>query len=184
MEAAPRSLCRKCLGIDIRQPFCTPEHKRSNSGIVTRVCYSHASTLYELLTSALEEDCHLCCLVLDSIRKHYVLISNKKNVLDDWDYMDDFEDTEDDDDDSDNENGDLTENWPRYAHFFSEAEATWEDVSDVASPIILEFVFREPRRDELASRCTDIIVHWTQTGGRNRLSSSALNLVSQLPGKC
>lgn len=175
--AARDSLCGNCLDIDVRRPFCGPECSRSSSGIVTRVCYGHAETLYQLLTTALEENCHLCSLVLESIRKYYVLTSNKKNVIDDWDYVDDLDAS----DDSESElEPDLT---GHYAHFFHQGDAKFGDLSSTDRPIILEFVFRQPRRDESASRCIDIIVHWTQTGGRARLRSSALDLVSQLPGR-
>lgn len=127
----------------------------------------------------------MCHLILDSIRNHYVLISNKKNVLDDWDYLDDFSDAADNDELSEiDDNEWFLEVYERHQKFFHEAECAPSDsLHDPNSPIILEFVFRDPRRDEVAGRCTDINVHWTQTGELARLHTSALSLVSQLPGE-
>ena len=173
-------LCKVCAGIDVHRPFCGPENSKSSSDTTTRICYSHAQSLYELLTSAIDDHCHLCCLILDVIRKHYVLISNKKNVVDDWDFVDELEDLEDE-----NESGLPQETLQRFQNFFYEAENTFDDVHDTSSPIVLEFLFRKALRDELPSRCTDIAVHWTQVGGLSRLTTktSALSLVSRLPGE-
>lgn len=177
-EAARNSLCKTCQDIDVQRPFCGPERSQSSSGVVTRICYSHAETLYQLLTTALEEHCHLCYLILESIRKYYVLTSNKKNVIDDWDYVDDLD--EFDESESESEDDFIG----AHAHFFQQAVASFEDLSETDRPLVLEFIFREQRRDEPGSRSIDIIIHWTQTGGRVRLHSSALDLVTQLPGGC
>jgi len=181
-EVVTSNLCEICLSLDVQRPFCGPEHSTSSSGINSRVCYAHARSLYDLLTSAIDKQCHLCCLILDVIRKHYILISNKKNVLDDWDYVDDLDDVSDGDEDESRLQQDLLQ---RYQDFFYEAEHLFEDVNDASSPILLEFVFRKPLRDELSSRCTDIAVHWTQVGGLSRMNTtvSAMSLVSSLPGQ-
>lgn len=190
-EVATCDDCPICSGIDVRRPFCGPQTIRLGSGKVTRVCYGHAQTLHKLLTSALETNCHLCYLILNSIRKHYVLIANKKNVLDDWDLVDEIDDLdgsgdddsdEDENEDEDRDSGGSPQVQSKYRRFFYGPEAIFDDVGDIKSPIVLEFNFRAPKRDELKSRCIDIVVHWTQTGGRARLSSSALTLVAHIPG--
>lgn len=186
-ESAEYTSCGICSRINARAPFCGPQSGLSSSGTVTRVWYSHASDLYELLGSALEKGCHLCSLVLDAIRKHYVLISNKKNVLDDWDLVEDIDEIDESGDDRDTDSDadpSLSSRQDKhYDHFFHETETSFDAVNDTQSPLILEFIFREPRRDELTSRCNDVVVHWTQTGGQTRLSTSALTLVAQISGE-
>lgn len=174
--------CGTCLSIDARRPFYGPEsNNQAGSAHATRVGYSHAPNLYALLDSALDQGCHLCILILEAIRKHYILLSNKKNVLGDWDMVDDVDDFDDSgDDDSDSDEA-STEERARYGTFFYRPQATLEAVTNLKSPIILDFVFRERRPDESISRCVDVVVHWTQTGGRTRLSCAAFVLVSQIP---
>ena len=55
----------------------------------------------------------------------------------------------------------------------------WYTYSDTT--ILLNLTFRAPMRDELASRCNHIAVHWTYNYGLRRTISS-LSLVSGLFG--
>ena len=106
----------------------------------------------------------MCYILLDLIRKHYVLLSNKKNVLDDWEYVDDFDEFDDDD---------SPQSYISRSHIgcFEKSSSDVNRVSFEDGPVIIEIVFRDARQDELSSRCMGIAVHWTRAGGRGRLST-------------
>ncbi|KAK5939666.1 hypothetical protein PMZ80_008046 [Knufia obscura] len=171
-------LCDTCKGIDSHRPFYGPKYSEVGSGIATRIAYQHAASLEDLERSAKHAGCHLCYLMLDVIRKYNELVADSKNVVDDWEHVDMLYDELDDP-----ENGVDAPEALRQLHrdFFREAtSAGIEDISDPDAPVLLDITFRKPLRDELASRCIDVAVHWTHTDGSRR-TTSALSLISGLP---
>lgn len=150
------------------------------SGIATGIVYEYAKSLDEVDACLKAEDCHLCYLILDVVRKYNELIADSKNVVDDWEHVDMLYDELGD---FENEVDVPEELQRRHQAFFSDASVGPEDISDPDAPILLDITFREPMRDELSSRCTDVAVHWTHKDGSRR-TTPALSLVSGLPGKC
>ena len=177
-SGAETSLCSICAGIDARRPYCGPECSQVGSGTATRLVYEHATSLTELERAARRDECHLCQLLFDVIREYSEHVADSKNVVDDWEHVDMLYD----------ELGELEHEivvpeqiLQRYQAFFEKPSATIEDILDADAPILLDLTFRAPMRDELASRCTDVAVHWTHNDGSRRMTSS-LSLVSGLSG--
>lgn len=171
-------LCSKCATLDIRQPYYGPEYTKEGAAYALRIIYKHHDSLSELEASATSGSCSLCHLILDVIEK--LNAQDALTVVDDWEHFDLLYDELDDDEaDSDI----LSSLQQRHRNFFYDASATVDDDTDPDAPILLDFKFREPMRDEIASRCTDVTVHWTNSDGLTRRSVASLSLVSGLPSK-
>lgn len=176
--ASSSPLCNKCTTLDVRQPYCGPEYTKEGATFAVRIVYKHYNTLAELEASATSGYCLLCHLILDVIKK--LNAQDALTVVDDWEHFDLLYD-ELDDDGADSEI--LSTLRQKHRSFFQDAVATLDDIADPDAPVLLDFKFREPMRDEIASRCTDVTVHWTNSDGITRRSAASLSLVSGLTGE-
>lgn len=174
------SLCTVCRGIDYSRPCHGPEYRPCGGEFSAHLFYDTYSSLEDLRDSARDSSCELCTLILGTIEDSPAELF----VEEEWDYIERL---------SPEAESDLTEAVKiddvreKYARYFSNSLAARVDPLDVSAPIVVEIVFREPLRDEISSRCTDICVHWTETspasGEAVRRKASLISLVSGLPGE-
>lgn len=162
-------LCEHCTAINIRQPFHGPQTTKEGTNRHVRILYAFPQTFTDIRISANLTACHLCHLIIYTIDKFNA--RDARTVVDDWEMVDMWSDDEDEPSDS---VGDIDD------EYFLTASSTIDDIDDPGSPILLDFTFREPMFDEIATRCVDVVLHWTNSESGERLSVPAFNLVAGL----
>lgn len=154
-------LCQVCSSIEISEPVSGPQIDETRRPLPTIFHFEQHAVPLDVKHAA-DAGCSMCYVLWQKIDQE----DNRDaiTVVDDWECID-----EDFEEDSGEE------------LLAKSCNDTTIDLSSVDNPVLLEFVSRSARRDELKTRAIDIRVHWTTKGERKVVD--AMSLVTGLDGE-